>query len=170
MILLQMLQVDLQRLQALSQGEAEAALEKLASLRCVMLGLPIRWGTISPCCATVMSLHAYVRRNCTDQIVRLHLERLAYIHTCIEHTSVSLSLGDQAEIECICRQELHHLAEGTSQEGLQAIQSRPGAPLWLHGRPGRLTAMFPVFMLGSADDPLLSAFIQVLLRCEALYS
>lgn len=64
----------------------------------------------------------------------------------------------------ICRQQLQHLAAGTSQEGIQAIQSRPGAPLWLRRQPGRLTAMFPVYLHGSADDPLLSAFIQVLLR------
>ncbi len=37
-----MLQVDLQRLRALPGAEAEVALEKLASLRSVLLGLPIR--------------------------------------------------------------------------------------------------------------------------------
>ena len=37
-----MLQVDLKSLRALSGAEAEAALEKLASLRSVLLGLPIR--------------------------------------------------------------------------------------------------------------------------------
>ena len=63
----------------------------------------------------------------------------------------------------LCRQQLQHLAEGTSQEEMQAIHSRPGAPLWLHSQPGRLTAMFPVYLHGGADDPLLSAFIQVLL-------
>lgn len=47
---------------------------------------------------------------------------------------------------------------------MQAIHSRPGAPLWLHRQPDRLTAMFPVYLHGSDDDPLLSAFIQVLLR------
>ncbi|CAL5224776.1 g7518 [Coccomyxa viridis] len=93
------LKVDLQRLRALPGAEAEAALERLASLRSVLLGLPIR-------------------------------------------------------------QQLEHLAEGTSQEGLQAVHSRPGAPLWLHRQPDRLTAMFPVYLHGSDDDPLLSAFIQ----------
>ena len=44
------------------------------------------------------------------------------------------------------------------------MHSRPGAPLWLHRQPDRLTAMFPVYLHGSDDDPLLSAFIQVLLR------
>lgn len=39
-----MLQVELQRLRALPGAEAEAALEKLASLRSVLLGLPIRCG------------------------------------------------------------------------------------------------------------------------------
>ena len=37
-----MLQVDLQRLRALPRAGVEAALEKLASLRSVLLGLPIR--------------------------------------------------------------------------------------------------------------------------------
>ena len=36
--------------------------------------------------------------------------------------------------------------------------------MWLRTQPGRLTAAFPLFLHGSADDPLLSAFIQVLLR------
>ena len=71
-----------------------------------------------------------------------------------------LTLSGESLLHC-CRQELHHLADGSAQEGTQAIHSRPGSPLWLNQRPGRLTAMFPVYMHGSPDDPLLSAFIQV---------
>lgn len=70
-------------------------------------------------------------------------------------------------LACFCRQQLEHLAEGTSQEGLQAVHSRPGAPLWLHRQPDRLTAMFPVYLHGSDDDPLLSAFIQVMVRIHS---
>ncbi len=70
-------------------------------------------------------------------------------------------------LACLCRQELQHLAGGTPQEAMQAVHSRPGAPLWLHRQPDRLTAMFPVYLHGSDDDPLLSAFIQVMLRFPA---
>ena len=66
------------------------------------------------------------------------------------------------------RQQLQHLADGSSGAGIQAVHSRPGSPWWLHRQSGRLTAMFPVFMHGSADDPLLSAFIQVLLHLSEI--
>lgn len=71
-----------------------------------------------------------------------------------------LTPSGESLLHC-CRQELQRSADGSAQEGTQAIHSRPGSPLWLNQRPGRLTAMFPVYMHGSPDDPLLSAFIQV---------
>ena len=41
-------QVDLPRLRALPKAQAEAALEKVASVRSVMLGLPLRCNTARP--------------------------------------------------------------------------------------------------------------------------
>ena len=64
------------------------------------------------------------------------------------------------------RSMLSRLVDGTLTEGQEAVPCRPGQPFYVEGRPDRLTALFPVYLRGTSDDALITAFAQVtLLAC-----
>ncbi|CAL8472130.1 g11672 [Coccomyxa elongata] len=58
------------------------------------------------------------------------------------------------------RSMLERLVNETLTECQEAVPCRPGQPFYVEGRPDRLTVLFPVYLRGTSDDALITAFAQ----------
>lgn len=50
--------------------------------------------------------------------------------------------------------------DGSLTDCMEAVVCRPGRPFYAEGRPDRITALFPVYLKGTSDDALMTAFAQ----------